>query len=177
MENYANCEFIRNVPLRFFASYSIHGNDGLHGDCLELGLKGWLGLELAMSGKGVVDLKTKVSDTVKTYNKVEVKTGAGQIPNNLKGNSYVVYCPVVDLDKPLNKQEAFVVKRTVFIKCLQEAECYRVGKRTTAGTTTEAIQTFWNRKLNKPHGRKLERLLDALYASGCQTLEEWLEEA
>ena len=172
MEN----NIIRYVPLRFFAPYSIHGEDGLSGDCMELALKGWHGMELVMSGKGIVDLKAKVSTTVKTYNKVEVKTGAGQIPNNLKGNSYVVYCPVVDLDKPLHKQEAFVVKRTVFIQCLQEAECYRVSKRTTAGTSTEAIQTFWNRKLNKPHGRKLERLLDALYASGCQTLEEWLME-
>lgn len=173
MEN----NIIRYVPLRFFASYSTHGNDGLCGDCMELAIKGWHGLELCVSAQGVVDLKAKVSDTVKTYNKVEVKTGAGQIPNNLKGNSFVVYCPVVDLDKPLHKQEAFVVKRTVFIKCLQEAGCYRISKRTTAGTTTEAIQTFWNRKLNKPHGRKLEHLLDALYASGCQTLEEWLGEA
>lgn len=160
--------------LNDYASYSIHGNDGLAGDCFELALHDHFGQPLRVSGNGVVDLKARV--TAKTYNKVEVKTGAGQIPNNLKGNSYVVYCPVVDLDKPLRKQEAFVVKRTVFIKCLQEAECYRVSKRTTSGQTTEAIQTFWNRKLNKPHGRKLSYLLDALYASGCQTLEEWLEE-
>ena len=163
--------------LNDYASYSIHGEDGLAGDCFELALHDHFGQPLRVSANGVVDLKARVTATVKTYNKVEVKTGAGQIPNNLKGNSYVVYCPVVDLSKPLNKQEAFVVKRTVFIKCLQEAECYRVGKRTTSGQTTEAIQTFWNRKLNKPHGRKLSYLLDALYGSGCQTLEEWLEEA
>ena len=160
-----------------YATYSTHGNDGLAGDCFELALHDYFGQNLAVSGRGIVDLKAKVSATVKTCNKIEVKTGAGQIPNNLRGNSYVVYCPVVDLSLPLHKQEAFVVKRAVFIKCLQEAECYRVSKRTTAGTSTEAIQTFWNRKLNKPHGRKLERLLEALYASGCQTLEEWLEEA
>lgn len=161
--------------LNDYASYSIHGNDGLAGDCFELALHDHFGQPLRVSGNGVVDLKARV--TAKTFNKVEVKTGAGQIPNNLKGNSYVVYCPVVDLSLPLHKQEAFVVKRTVFIKCLQEAECYRVSKRTTSGQTTEAIQTFWNRKLNKPHGRKLSYLLDALYNSGCQTLEEWLEEA
>jgi hypothetical protein len=161
--------------LNDYAVYSIHGDDGLAGDCFELALHDHFGQPLRVSGNGVVDLKARV--TAKTFNKVEVKTGAGQIPNNLKGNSYVVYCPVVDLSLPLHKQEAFVVKRAVFIKCLQEAECYRVGKRTTSGQTTEAIQTFWNRKLNKPHGRKLSYLLDALYASGCQTLEEWLEEA
>lgn len=160
--------------LNEYATYSIHGNDGLAGDCFELALHDHFNQPLRVSGNGVVDLKARV--TAKTFNKVEVKTGAGQIPNNLKGNSYVVYCPVVDLSLPLHKQEAFVVKRAVFIKCLQEAECYRVGKRTTSGQTTEAIQTFWNRKLNKPHGRKLSYLLDALYNSGCQTLEEWLEE-
>jgi hypothetical protein len=163
--------------LHDYSHFSIHGEDGLAGDCFELALHDYFGQDLRVSGNGIVDLKAKVSAKVKTYNKVEVKTGAGQIPNNLKGNSYVIYCPVVDLSLPLRKQEAFVVKRTVFIQCLQEAECYRISKRTTAGTTTEAIQTFWNRKLNKPHGRKLEKLLDALYASGCQTLEEWLEEA
>lgn len=167
---------IRNVPLSHFASHAVHGEDGLPGDCFELALKGWHGLELCVSAQGVVDLKAKVSDTVKTFNKVEVKTGAGQIPNNLKGNSFVIYCPVVDLNKPLNKQEAFVVRRSVFIKCLQDAGCYRESKRTSSNTYTEAIQTFWNRKLNKPHGRKLSYLLDALYGSGCQTLEEWLEE-
>lgn len=161
--------------LNDYAVHSIHGADGLAGDCFELALHDHFGQPLRVSGNGVVDLKARV--TAKTYNKVEVKTGAGQIPNNLKGNSYVVYCPVVDLSLPLHKQEAFVVKRAVFIKCLQEAECYRVSKRTTSGQTTEAIQTFWNRKLNKPHGRKLSYLLDALYNSGCQTLEEWLEEA
>lgn len=161
--------------LNDYATYSIHGADGLAGDCFELALHDHFGQPLRVSGNGVVDLKARV--TAKTFNKVEVKTGAGQIPNNLKGNSYVVYCPVVDLSLPLHKQEAFVVKRAVFIKCLQEAECYRVSKRTTSGQTTEAIQTFWNRKLNKPHGRKLSYLLDALYNSGCQTLEEWLEEA
>ena len=157
-----------------YAIYSTHGDDGLPGDCAELALHDFFNQPLRVSANGVVDLKARI--TAKTFNKVEVKTGAGQIPNNLKGNSYVIYIPVVDLSKPLNKQEGFVVKRTVFIKCLQESGCYRVSKRTTSGQTTEAIQTFWNRKLNKPHGRKLEYLLDALYNSGCKTLEEWLKE-
>lgn len=160
--------------LNDYASHSIHGNDGLAGDCFELALHDHFNQPLRVSGNGVVDLKARV--TAKTFNKVEVKTGAGQIPNNLKGNSYVVYCPVVDLSLPLYKQEAFVVKRAVFIKCLQEAGCYRASKTTSSGQTTEAIQTFWNRKQNKPHGRKLEYLLNALYDSGCQTLEEWLLE-
>lgn len=157
-----------------YAVYSIHGEDGLAGDCFEAAFTEACGQEPCVSARGVVDVKVKISATVKNYNKVEVKTGAGQIPNNLKGNSYVVYCPVVDLNKPLHKQEAFVVKRAVFIQCLKDSGCYRESKRTTSGTRTEAIQTFWNRKLNAPHGRKLEKLLDALYASEAMTVEEWL---
>lgn len=158
-----------------YSAYSVHGEDGLAGDCFEIALHDFFGQDLCTSARGVVDLKARVSDKVKTYNKVEVKTGAGQIPNNLKGNAYIVYCPVVDLDKPLNEQKAYVLKRTDFIQCLQEAECYRVSKRTTSGSNTEAIQTFWNRKLNKPHGRKLANLEASLMAHRVMTLEVWLK--
>ena len=157
-----------------YERFSVHGEDGLAGDCFELALHDVLEQELIVSARGVVDVKMRIS--AKNYNKVEVKTGAGQIPHNLKGNSYVIYCPVVDLSKPLNRQEAFIIKREAFIQCLKDSGCYRESKRTTVGTNTEAIQTFWNRKLNAPHGRKLYKLLDALYSSGCQTLEEWLED-
>lgn len=160
--------------LSVYISYSTHGEDGLAGDCFELALHDFLGQDLKVSAQHVVDIKTRISDAVKTYNKVEVKTGAGEIPNNLKGNSYVIYCPVVNLDAPLNKQEAFVVKRSTFIQCLHDSGCYRASKKTSSGQTTEAIQTFWNRKQNKPHGRKLSYLLDALYESDAMTLEDWL---
>lgn len=160
--------------LSFYAEHSHHGEHGLAGDCFELALHDFLAQELKVSPKGIVDLKVRVSDTVKNFNKVEVKTGAGEVPNNLRGNSYVIYCPVVNLDKPLNKQEAFIIKRSVFIECLKETGCYRESKRTSSNTHTEAIQTFWNRKLNKPHGRKLEYLLDALYTHCEATLEDWL---
>lgn len=160
--------------LSVYISYSNHGEHGLAGDCFELALHDFLGQELKVSAQNVVDVKARISDSVKTFNKVEVKTGAGEIPNNLKGNSYVIYCPVVNLNAPLNKQEAFVVKRSTFIQCLQDSGCYRASKKTSSGQMTEAIQTFWNRKLNKPHGRKLSYLLDALYASDAVTLEDWL---
>lgn len=160
--------------LSVYISYSNHGEHGLAGDCFELALHDFLGQELKVSAQNVVDVKARISDSVKTFNKVEVKTGAGEIPNNLKGNSYVIYCPVVNLDAPLDKQEAFVVKRSTFIQCLQDSGCYRASKKTSSGQMTEAIQTFWNRKLNKPHGRKLSYLLDALYASDAVTLEDWL---
>ena len=158
-----------------YSAYSVHGENGLKGDCFELALHDLLGDELAVSARGVVDIRLKVSAKVKTTNKVEVKTGAGQIPHNLKGNSHIIYCPVVDLNKTLLEQEAFILPRKVFIQCLQESGCYRESKRTTAGSYTEAIQTFWNNAKNAPHGKKYEKLLEALYASECLTLEEFFE--
>lgn len=159
-----------------YAHLSFHGEHGLKGDCFELGIHDVTDGILAVREQGVVDLKLKVSTNVKTYNKVEVKTGAGQIPHNLKGNSYIIYCPVVDLTKDIFHQEAFVLPRKVFIECLKVSGCYRQSKRTTSGSYTEAIQTFWNNAKNEPHGKKYFALLDALYESGCPTLQEVLGE-
>lgn len=158
-----------------YSDFSVHGNDGLRGDCFELALHDLMGDKLAVSARGVVDIRIRVSATVKTSNKVEVKSGAGQIPHNLKGNSYIVYCPVVNLEKTILEQEAFILPRKVFIECLKTSGCYRESKRTTAGSYTEAIQTFWNNSKNAPHGKKYYKLLDALYATDCLTLQEFFE--
>ena len=158
-----------------YASLSVHGNDGLKGDCFELALHDLQGEDLAVSARGVVDIRIRVSEKVKTSNKVEVKTGAGQIPHNLKGNSYIIYCPVVDLNKTILEQEAFILPRKTFIECLVASGCYRESKRTTVGSYTEAIQTFWNSSKNAPHGKKYYKLLDALYATECLTLQEFFE--
>lgn len=146
-----------------YADYSTHGVDGLPGDCFELAIHDFLGQPLEVSARGVVDVKVKVTSNVKTGNKVEVKTGAGQLPNNLKGNSYVIYCPVVNLDADIFHQEAFVLPRKKFLECLKRAKCYRESKTATGGGTTPAIQSFYNRKLGKPHGLKMYALLDELY--------------
>ena len=169
-------EFDTMKKLIEYAHLSVHGENGLKGDCLELALHDLVGDDLAVSARGVVDIRLKVSAKVKTCNKVEIKSGAGQIPHNLKGNSYIVYCPVVDLEKTILEQEAFIMPREVFIQCLQDSGCYRESKRTTAGSYTEAIQTFWNNAKNEPHGKKYYKLLDALYASECLTLQEFFEE-
>ena len=156
-------------------TFAKHGKDGKMGDTFEIALKEFFGLELAVSPERVVDLPVKVSAKVKTFNKVEVKTGAGEICHELKGNSYVIYCPVVDMTTDLIHQEAFILERKVFIECVKSAGCYRADKKTSKNTHTEAIQTIWNRKQNKPHGKKLFALLDELYEHGTP-LAEWLEE-
>lgn len=157
------------------SAHSIHGEHGKNGDTFEIALKEFFGLDLKVSPNGVVDLPIKVTEKVKTFNKVEVKTGAGTIQHELRGNSYVIYCPVVDMSTDLIHQEAFILERKVFIDCVKRAGCYRDSKKTTNNTYTEAIQTFWNNKQNKPHGKKLFALLDELYENGTP-LSEWLEE-
>ena len=159
-----------------YVYYSTHGKDGLPGDCFELAIHDFLGQPLEVSARGVVDVKVKVSTKVKVGNKVEVKTSAGQLPNNLKGNSYVIYCPVVNMNADILHQEAFVLPRLKFLECLKRAKCYRESKATTGGSVTPAIQSFYNRKLGKPHGRKMFALLDELYSvPGMIMLDEFLE--
>lgn len=161
--------------LEAFESLVVHGADGAKGDIFEIALKDFFDLELSVSRQGVVDLPVKVSAKVKSFNKVEVKTGAGEVKHELKGNSFVIYCPIVDLSTDILHQEAFLIERKIFIECLKRSGCFRESKRTTNNTHTEAIQTFWNNKQNKPHGKKLFALLDELYAHGI-VLSEWLEE-
>lgn len=170
------CKIMRKVSnFSQLAILSKHGEDGLAGDTFEIALKEFFEMELKVSSKGVVDLPVKVSQKAKRFNKVEVKTGAGEVRNELKGNSYVIYCPVVDLEQDLYHQEAFVIQRTIFIECLKAAKCYRYYKKATDGSYGDAIQTFWNRKQNAPHGKKIYALLDELYEHGTP-LADWLEE-
>lgn len=161
--------------LEFYEGLAVHGEDGKRGDGFELSLHDFFGQPLEVSKQGVVDLPVKVSARVKRFNKVEVKTGAGEVKHELKGNSFVIYCPVVNSSVDLLHQEAFILERKVFIECLKASGCFRESKKTSNNTRTEAIQTFWNHKQNKPHGRKLFALLDELYEHGT-LLAEWLEE-
>lgn len=114
--------------------------------------------------------------------KYELKTGAGELGDAdgsklLKGVMYVIYCPVPVADADgkirLEEQEAFVLTRDAFLASLEQAGALR-EKTSTAGKRKVTIQTFWNRKQNKPHGTLLYRLLDALYENCECTLEEML---
>lgn len=111
----------------------------------------------------------------------ECKQGAGELglPGHLlPGIKKVLYCPVViaDANGYINpyKQEAFILTRESFLTALEEAGAIRHDVKKRSGKIT--IQTFWNRKLGKPHGALLYRLLDALYDNCECTLEEMLAE-
>lgn len=156
-----------------YLPYVIHGADGMRGDCFEAALHDFYEGVPYVSPIGVVDIKIKIS-AAKVGNRVEVKSGAGTIKNNLRGNSFVIYCPIVNLDLPLSRQEAFAIPRKQFIEMLTRAKCYRSIKKTTSGSFTEAIQTFWIHSKNKPNGRKYDLLMDEIYRQEPMTLAELL---
>jgi hypothetical protein len=115
--------------------------------------------------------------------RLEVKTGAGELGNAgarlLTRTDKVVYCPVPIADAQgyvdPYKQEAFLLTREAFLQALEETAGALREKTSTAGIRKVTIQTFWNRKANKPHGALLYRLLDAMYDHCECTLEELLE--
>lgn len=112
----------------------------------------------------------------------EIKTGAGELGNDgeklVKGSSMVIYCPVVKADEKLAEQNAYVMTRDTFLLVLNAVGLLR-EKISTNGQRKVTIQTFWNNKLNAPHGKKYFKLLDTLNACvKCgQAMEfaEWLE--
>ena len=111
----------------------------------------------------------------------EIKTGGGELGNDgeklVKGSSRVIYCPRVESDKELEKQVAFVLSREDFLLVLESCGLLR-EKTSSNGQRKITIQTFWNNKLNAPHGKKYFKLLDALNAcvsdGKAMTFADWL---
>lgn len=112
----------------------------------------------------------------------EVKTGSGELGNDgeklVKGSSRVIYCPRVESDKELNEQTAFVLSRADFLLVLEGCGLLR-EKTSTNGQRKITIQTFWNNKLDAPHGKKYFKLLETLNAlvdfGQAMTFTDWLE--
>lgn len=153
---------------------------GAIGKLFEAELKRTVGLKEAVSKAGKVDMR-------KCKKNYEIKQGAGELGNAgdklLKGCSRVVYVPVVtgepkseeDISEWIKSQEGFVLERETFLQCIENAGLLR-EKISSAGIAKITIQTFWNNKLDKPHGKKYYALLDQLYENCLCTLEDWLEE-
>lgn len=147
---------------------------GFYGDTFEVAIKNLLGYaELVSRGRSF--------DLIVKGKRYEVKTGAGELgrvgTKACAGVSRVIYCPVYAEDKPLDEQEAFVLERDTFIQVLEEVGLYRSEKTPTNGRSqVQAIQTFWNRSKNAPHGKKYFALIDALYENTLMDWEDFLNE-
>ena len=143
--------------------YDPDKDGGFLGKCLELAVKDWYHRPLTLSPAGYCDIRIGSRNT-------EVKSGAGGLGSYgrklLKGSGMVLYIPVLLPDYPLDKQQGYVMERSDFIEALEEAGAIRPkdGHRIT-------IQTFWNHSKNKPHGRKLDKMIEAFesreYEEAC----------
>lgn len=147
-------------------------DDGAMGKTFERDLKVLLGQADKVASPSKADFRRR-------YKYGEIKTGAGELGDLggklIKGSSFVVYVPVVDMEKPAEKQEGFILDRVTFIEMLEELGLIRT-KKSTSGAMKVTIQTFWNHKAGKPTSvKKYNALLDALYERCEYTLEEWLE--
>ena len=146
-------------------------DDGAMGKTFERDLKVLLGQADKVASPGKADFRRR-------YKYGESKTGAGELGELggklIKGSSFVIYVPVVNMNLPVEKQEGFVLDRATFIETLEELGLIRT-KKSTYGTMKVTIQTFWNHSKNKPHSlKKYNALLDALYERCEMTLEEWV---
>jgi len=114
-------------------------------------------------------------DTRRDRKCFENKTGAGELDFLYKSTvKYVKYIPVVDENKPIEKQEGFIFERTVFLEMLESLGLVRI-KESEGRPRKITIQTFWNHSKNKPHGKKYFALLDACYSLCIMTYEEYFE--
>lgn len=148
---------------------------GRCGKATEESVKAFLHLKVGVSKAGRTDLR-------KANVCYEVKTGAGELGlaggKLVKGSTMVIYIPVVDETAEIYEQEGFVMSRELFLETLDGCGLIR-EKTSTSGIRKVTIQTFWNKKQNKPHGKGYQKMLDAFYdleGNGVQTLEEWLEQ-
>ena len=143
----------------YVAKYGYKPTDtGATGKAFERACKEHLHMLSKVARAGQSDLRR-----AKVY--YEVKTSSGELGNDgeklVKGSSRVIYCPRVESDKELEKQVAFVLNREDFLHVLESCGLLR-EKTSTSGQRKITIQTFWNNKLNAPHGKKYFKLLDAL---------------
>lgn len=141
------------------------------------------GLSFEYDVKIALGLKPKIAKVGRTDVRkggvcYEAKSGAGEVGVHgeklLKGCSKVIYCPVVNENLPLEKQEAFVLDRVDFLEMLAELGLLRT-KISSDGVEMDTIQTFWNHSKNAPHSiKKYNALMDALYERCEMELADFL---
>ena len=152
-------------------NYNREKDSGLVGDALELAIKAYFGRPLVISKQGRSDIRINGRN-------YEIKNGGGELGNLggklVRGSGAVIYVPVVLLDYPLTMQDGYVMDRKDFLDALDEAEAIR-RKKSSSGQEKVTIQTFWNRKLNKPHGRLYFRMIEAFDSKENEELVTFLE--
>lgn len=139
---------------------------GANGKTFEREVKAFFGQKAIVAKQGKIDFRKHS----KCY---ELKTGAGELDFLMKSKiRYVIYVPVVRPDEAVERQEGFVLERITFLAILEETGLIR-KKVSTSGQEKVTIQTFWNNKQDKPHGKKYFQLLDRLYEESLVTFDQF----
>ena len=138
--------------------------------------------ECCCTGKAYIKTVGKV-DWYHNGMKIEIKAGAGYLSMHgksiLKGNRVLfIPVPIVEEDGTINfyKQEGFLFTKADFMTMLENAGALR-WKKSRSEIYPErdlTIQTYWNRKQDKPHGTLYFRILDESYSLCLETLEDAL---
>lgn len=149
--------------------YAWERDSGLLGHALELAIKDFLGKPLTLSPAGRCDVRLGTRNC-------EIKQGAGVLGpvggKLLKGSGLMLYVPVVLEGYDILHQEGFIIERPEYLEAMDKAGALR-EKSTSKGQRVITLQTFWNKKLNKPHGRLLDRMIEEMEA--CSTYEDLSE--
>jgi len=174
MKNSIN--YYRNLLITAYTeknpAYNPARDSGLNGKALELAIKDHYGKKLTVGRQGKTDLRIGSRNA-------DVKSGASDLGNVndrlIKGSGLVVFVPVPLMDYDITMQEGYVMDRADFLAALESVGALR-DKTMTDGTTHKTLQTFWNAKQNKAHGRLLDKMLTAFEEYGARDMVEMLEE-
>ncbi len=109
-----------------------------------------------------------------------IKTGAGTLDYGngySKGETIIIYIPIVNVQEKLKFQDGVVCKREDFLTAMEKAKLIRHNKKTTQGTISPiAIQTFYNRKTGYYNKKALARMAEELNAVKIMTFREFCED-
>lgn len=139
--------------------YKWERDNGLLGKALEVAIKDYLGKPLTLSPQGTCD-------TYLGRRHVEIKQGAGVVGiaggKLLKGSGLMLFVPVVLPDYDILHQQGFIGERPEWLEAMNNAGALR-EKVSSTGQRVIALQTFWNRTANAPHGKLLDKMIEEMY--------------
>ncbi len=149
------------MTIQYYAEkYGFDTSDcGWRGKAFEVGTKDFLGFKNPrVSPAGRADCR-------RANRYYEFKHCGGELgvlgDKLIKGSNLICYAPIVHGDDELQSIRAYVMPRDTFLAVLDNVGLLR-EKTSSNGIRKVTIQTFWNNKLDAPHGKKYFKLVDEL---------------
>lgn len=170
-------------PLSFYLAFltpeQLANACALYGYLLELAIKDYRdsyahdASRLVISKAGHVDLSLMIDGKLR---RVEVKQNGGEFRHLCRGSSYIAYAIYIEPDLPLRQQFGYVLPMRDFKTAGASVNLFRYDKEDGDGYRKLALQTLYNYKAGDFHGRKAEKLADALETLGAIPFKEFFTE-